>query len=112
MKLLRYGHLMDPASGLDDERDLVIDDQGRVAEIAPVGSLFYEDMDFDEIIDLEGKLVAPGFIDVHVHFRDPGLTYKEASDRSNLSNPALIVNDKIPLIVQSAGRIHQMSISK
>ena len=77
MKLLRYGHLMDPASGLDDERDLVIDDQGRIAEIAPVGSLFYEDMDFDEIIDLEGKLVAPGFVDVHVHFRDPGLTYKE-----------------------------------
>ena len=31
----------------------------------------------DEVIDARGKLVAPGLVDVHVHFRDPGQTYKE-----------------------------------
>lgn len=77
MKLIRDGHLMDPASGLDEKRDLVIDDQGRIAEIAPAGRLSPGDMEYDEVIDLGGKILAPGFVDVHVHFRDPGLTDKE-----------------------------------
>lgn len=76
MKLIRSGRVMDPATQLDDIRDIVIDDQGQISEILEAGTPI-SDHTYEEIIDATGCVVAPGFVDVHVHFRDPGLTYKE-----------------------------------
>lgn len=76
--LIRGGHLVDPAAGCDGIYDVLVKD-GVVAELAqwingeaPV----WQDK-ADEIIDASGKYVMPGFIDLHVHLREPGLEYKE-----------------------------------
>ena len=70
--LIRGGRLIDPASGVDEKCDILIE-EGKVAHrkknILPRGG--------DEIIDAAGLVVAPGFIDMHVHFREPGQEYKE-----------------------------------
>ena len=76
MKLIRGARVMDPASGLDAVRDIVIGDDGRIAGIAASGA-DGKAASYDEIIDARGWVAAPGFVDVHVHFRDPGQTYKE-----------------------------------
>lgn len=74
MLLIKNGHLIDPASGVDAPMDLLID-QGKVLQIAMPNQIKAEDD--VKVIDASGMIVAPGFVDVHVHFRDPGLTYKE-----------------------------------
>ena len=66
---------MDPASGFDGIADIVIRD-GLIAEVCPAGGGAEADA-WD--IDGRGLTAFPGLIDVHVHFRDPGLTYKEDS---------------------------------
>ena len=69
--LIRNGRLIDPRSQTDGIGDVLIVD-GRIAE---VGGLI-ESADA-EVIDASGLVVAPGFIDMHVHLRDPGQTHKE-----------------------------------
>lgn len=69
--LIKGSRVVDPSQQLDEKLDILIRD-GIIAEIGP------ELTDTDaEIIPAEGKVAAPGLIDLHVHFRDPGLTYKE-----------------------------------
>ncbi len=68
---------MDPKSGTNEKADLVISD-GKVEKIILRSKEDGADAgDFDEVIDAEGLIVSPGFVDVHVHFRDPGFTEKE-----------------------------------
>lgn len=62
---------MDPKTGLDQVCDLLVD-QGKIVEIGT--SLSYEQA---QVIDASGKVVAPGLVDIHVHFREPGQTHKE-----------------------------------
>lgn len=69
--LIKNGRIIDPSQSLDARRDLLISD-GRVAEISE--SIDAPDA---EILDAAGLIVAPGFIDLHVHFREPGAEYKE-----------------------------------
>lgn len=73
MKLLiKGGQLIDPASGTDKVTDILIED-GVIKEISPAIS-----MDAcDEIIDASRMIVSPGFIDIHVHLREPGQEEKE-----------------------------------
>jgi dihydroorotase len=73
--LILNGRLVDPASGVDAERDVWLRD-GRVAAIEAPGRL--KDVKANETIDATGMVVAPGFVDVHVHLREPGQTYKES----------------------------------
>src|ERR1700734_4038116 len=73
--LLLNGRLIDPASGVDEQRDVLLR-QGRVAGVEKPGGL--KDVPAKEIIDAAGMIVAPGFVDVHVHLREPGQTYKES----------------------------------
>jgi dihydroorotase len=73
MILIRNGRVMDPVTGFDGKMDVLISEEehrilktGR--ELKAPGA---------QILDAEGLVVAPGLWDVHVHFRDPGFTYKE-----------------------------------
>lgn len=70
--IIKNGHIMDPASGKSYFADIKITD-GVIGKIADN----IDASDNEEIIDAAGLTVAPGLIDTHVHFRDPGFTYKE-----------------------------------
>ena len=72
--LIRNGHLIDPAVGIDAPKDILLKD-GRVSEISAPGKL--KPAPDTEIIDAKGLTVAPGLIDIHVHLREPGQGYKE-----------------------------------
>jgi len=67
--------VIDPSSGLDEVQDVVIED-GRIARVGRDAGhgLSGERV---RVIDAAGLWLAPGFIDLHVHFRDPGQEYKE-----------------------------------
>src|ERR1039457_5696043 len=68
--LLRNGRIIDPASGLDTIGDVLIDGD-KIVRLGGTGGTA------DEILDAGGKIVAPGFIDMHVHLREPGLEHAE-----------------------------------
>ena len=78
--IIKNGRVIDPKSGFDGIADIIIKD-GKIkkilkkAEASEVQEALPETG--EEVIDASGLIVAPGLIDVHVHFRDPGLTYKE-----------------------------------
>ena len=72
--LIRGGRLVDPASGLNAERDLLLR-KGRVHAVETPGG--FGSLEVKETIDATGRIVAPGLVDVHVHLREPGQTYKE-----------------------------------
>jgi dihydroorotase len=75
--LIRGGRLIDPAAGVDAAWDLLLEG-GRVASVAPPGSLDAQAIGSGaETIDATGLTVAPGLIDIHVHLREPGQTWKE-----------------------------------
>lgn len=75
---IKNGHLLDPANHRDEICDLYVVD-GKVAGVGSLSS----DTDTKEwkencrIIDAKGKYVMPGFLDLHVHLREPGFEYKE-----------------------------------
>ena len=72
MILIQDGYMIDPKSGKEGNFDILIDGDKivKIAEkIEPKGKVTR--------INAEGLLVAPGLVDVHVHFREPGFTYKE-----------------------------------
>jgi dihydroorotase len=71
--LIKGGHLIDPANRIDAPVDLLLRD-GRVAEVAPPNKIRGG---AEEKLAARGLIVAPGFIDLHVHLREPGQTYKE-----------------------------------
>lgn len=72
--VLRNGHLIDPASGIDAPRDLLLR-SGHVAAVERPGGL--TEVADAEGIDVAGLVIAPGLVDVHVHLREPGQTWKE-----------------------------------
>ena len=105
MLLLKNGYMTDPASGIEGYRDILIDtDSGKIVKIVPQGALVCENTvcdGFVEDIDLNGQIVAPGLVDVHVHFRDPGFTHKEdihtgaaAAARGGFTSVVLMANTK------------------
>lgn len=68
---IRNGRVIDPSRGLDEQRDLFILN-GRIAETLPDNQ-----SGKCRQIDATGRVVCPGLIDIHVHFREPGQTHKE-----------------------------------
>ena len=71
--LIKSGHLIDPAAKINAPMDVLLRD-GKVAEIGPPNKIRGG---ADEKFDARGLIVAPGFIDLHVHLREPGQDYKE-----------------------------------
>ncbi|MDQ2949803.1 MAG: dihydroorotase [Acidobacteriota bacterium] len=69
---IRNGRVIDPASGLDSIRDVILED-GRIAAIGDALATAAG----VEVFDASGMIVAPGFIDMHVHLREPGFEYAE-----------------------------------
>ena len=72
--LIKGGRVVDPAAKIDAAMDVLLHD-GRVAEVAPPGKIRGS---ASEKFDARGLIVAPGFIDIHVHLREPGQNYKES----------------------------------
>ena len=72
MILIKNGRLVNPATNTDEVMDVAIEN----GKILKVGKGIKEN-GFEKVIDATGKIVAPGLIDVHVHFRDPGFEHKE-----------------------------------
>ena len=73
MLFIQNGHILDPYTGMDHLSHILIADDGTITDIglrltAPAGC---------PVLDAAGKTVSPGFVDGHVHFRDPGQTEKE-----------------------------------
>jgi dihydroorotase len=73
--LLKGGRVLDPASGHDDVADILVGEDGRIREVA--GNLSAQVDDQVRVVDLSGRLVVPGFVDLHTHLREPGQEYKE-----------------------------------
>ena len=73
MLLIQNGRVLDPYTNTDEKQDVLVGDDGVIARVAahidaPAGC---------EVYDAAGLTVSPGFVDGHVHFRDPGQTQKE-----------------------------------
>lgn len=100
MLLIKNGYMIDPKSGRDGKYDLLIEEDrilriGKRLEPAGTGC---------RVIDAEGLLVAPGLVDVHVHFREPGYTQKEdiatgaaAAAKGGYTSVVLMANTKPPV---------------
>lgn len=100
MLLIRNGYMIDPKSGREGNYDILTEGDkivkiGRQLEI-PAGKC--------RIVDAEGLLVAPGLVDVHVHFRDPGFPEKEdiatgaaAAAKGGFTTVVMMANTKPPI---------------
>lgn len=122
MKLIKNGRVIDPKSQFDAIADILIDGQKIIA----IGQdLVREDA---EIIDATDKIVAPGLIDIHVHFREPGQTHKEDIHTGSLAaahggfttvvmmantNPTVSTVETLTEVLSSAAResIHVKSVA-
>lgn len=80
--LIKGGHVLDPSQSIDGVMDVLIED-GIVAKLG--NGIEIPDA---EVIDAEGLFVMPGFIDLHVHFREPGFTYKETVKTGSMAAAA------------------------
>lgn len=72
MILIKNGRVIDPASGFDGHTNIMIHNH----KIEALGS-FCDEENCEQVIDASNMIVTPGFVDIHVHFRDPGFTHKE-----------------------------------
>jgi dihydroorotase len=82
MLLIKNGRVLDPASHTDALKDVLLKD-GRIKEIAPAGKLSVDSG--VEAFDASGLIVAPGFIDMHVHLREPGQENSETIETGTLA---------------------------
>ncbi len=85
--LLKNGRIIDPANGRDEIGDIWIR-EGKIAQ-APAGARKAGDT---ETIDCTGLVIAPGLIDIHVHFREPGQSAKETIASAHRAAPRRAVS--------------------
>ncbi len=97
MLLVKNGYMIDPKTGFEGYADILCEGE-RIVKI--MKSAPEQDIDC-EVIDAKGLVVAPGLVDVHVHFREPGFTQKEdittgaqAAARGGFTTVVLMANTK------------------
>ncbi|MBP2621082.1 dihydroorotase [Streptococcus panodentis] len=122
MLLIKNGRVMDPKTGFDQSADLLVED-GKIVKIGQqleaAGA---------QILDAAGLVVAPGLVDIHVHFREPGQTHKEDIHTGSLAaaaggfttvvmmantSPTISTVDILQEVLESAARekIHVKSVA-
>ena len=102
MILIKDGYLIDPAHGYEGEADILLEnDKVKKIYYGGMGSVPQELLGNVRVIDAEGLYVAPGLVDVHVHFREPGFEYKEdistgakAAAKGGFTTVVLMANTK------------------
>lgn len=99
MILIKDARVIDPRRGLDDVLDIQLDG-GKIRKIGK----YQRNDGYERIIEAKGLVAAPGLVDVHVHFRDPGLTYKEdihtgaaSAARGGFTTVVCMANTKPPI---------------
>lgn len=99
MIVIKGGRIVDPGRKIDEKGDIWLDGD-KIKKIV-LGAENGESADGAQVIDAAGKVVAPGLVDVHVHFRDPGFTYKEdihtgaaAAAKGGFTTVVLMANTK------------------
>ena len=122
MLLIKNGRVMDPKSGLDQVCDVLV--EGK--KIVKIGQNL-EAADA-RVLDASGLVVAPGLVDIHVHFREPGQTHKEDIHTGALAaaaggfttvvmmantNPTISTVETLKEVLESASRenIHIKSVA-
>ena len=102
MLLIKNAYILDPASGYEGDAEILVEN-GRIKKLykgftGMVDETLFENL---EVIDADGWYVAPGLVDVHVHFRDPGFEYKEdietgakAAAKGGFTTVVLMANTK------------------
>lgn len=80
MVIFKNGTVIDPKTSFMGKRDIAIKGNviAKIAEVIPAS-------EGDTVYDCTGKYIGPGFVDVHVHFRDPGFTYKEDIESGSIA---------------------------
>lgn len=103
MLFIKNGTLVDPESGRSFRADLELS-EGKISRISEKKNYEREEALGEEVIDADGLMIAPGLVDTHVHFRDPGFTYKEdiltggeAAKRGGFTQIVLMANTKPPV---------------
>lgn len=103
MIYITNGYVIDPKSGMEGYYDILIEDN-KILRMVIQGTALEELQDAEtypqiQRINAEGKVILPGLVDVHVHFRDPGFTYKEdietgakAAARGGFTSVVLMAN--------------------
>lgn len=108
--LIKNGKILNQAGALVDA-EIWIED----GKIHAIGKNLDQEVSFDQIYDAEGGLVTPGLVDVHVHFREPGFTYKEtiesgsrAAARGGFTTVCAMPNlDPVPDTAEKLSEIYQ-----
>lgn len=97
MLLIQNGYVMDPKSGREGKYDVLVEQD----KIVRIGKNLTKPKAKCKVINAEGLLVAPGLVDVHVHFREPGFTQKEdistgaaAAAKGGFTTVVLMANTK------------------
>lgn len=100
MLLIKNVHMIDPASGRSGECDILTEGE----RIARIGKNLSVGRGECGVMDARGLVAAPGLVDVHVHFREPGFTYKEnirtgaaAAARGGFTTVVMMANTKPPI---------------
>lgn len=102
MLLIENGYLVDPRSGIEGNFDILTEGK-KIKRIGKnlKATLSGVELNCCRIMDAQGKMVAPGLVDVHVHFRDPGFTHKEdiftgakAAAKGGFTSVILMANTK------------------
>lgn len=100
MLLIRDGYVIDPGSGREGNYDILMKD-GRIVKI---GEKLGRPDNACKVVDARGLVATPGLVDVHVHFREPGFTYKEdiatgaaAAARGGFTTVVMMANTKPPI---------------